>query len=835
MEKFFPNFELNRLSFWLGFLTATLFWWLLKILRPRIVILAHSFRERIVSLKEDVNAKIEVQLRNSTLRHAESLHLAAPLFSLSEIIIPPELLAPPHSIQPGDPPPTVDISELVLPYTPDFPTLAATYGWPKLTLAEALSGGSNLVVTGHHGSGKTVALAHLAIEIISGKPLPDNIKKCIPLLIHVFDLLSALNETDDLLHPLYKTLEYSTKGIKQENLVTFVEKGIKNNHLLLLIDGLDELLPEQFPSITDYLHDLLKKFVGLRIVVSASVNYIDGLSTLGLVPITMAPWNDRQRTYFINKWSNLWVKYIDTQNEDVEPIDPVLLNAWLFNDKSSQTPLEQTLKIWASYAGDTLGPNQSDAIEAYLRRMMADVSSSRFSLERIALNSLLFTQPNFTSSDINKWLSSKDRIEAGVLEIEERDSPSSKNAQAVQDGTDKFKTTELVPKLVDNGLLKSHIDSTISFSNPIIHSFLAGCTSNTQSDLNHLFNNTNWLTASNTIGYMAIRHPIPDQITEFINKSKNPLQTELLIAARWLHTSLENTEWYRIVMRRLANILGDSSHPLAIRGRILSTLTASRLSGINVLLKNLITSNDAITRQLAALGLGQIQDIKSISNLISLLNDPVPNVRRAACLALVAVGNSTALEAVAEALLRADDDLQRMAAEALANNFEEGYPTLKEGAALEDLHVRRSVVYGLQRVNEAWSNKILEDLQVHDEQWVVKTAATQALEELALPDTHIPYPHPPLTETPWLISFAGERGIGVAPGKPAMNILLLALREGNEEQKLAALDYLGLKGDSATTPEIYNVYNQKHGDIREAAINTLWQQATMGYEIQATR
>ena len=145
------------------------------------------------------------------------------------------------------------------------------------------------------------------------------------------------------------------------------------------------------------------------------------------------------------------------------------------------------------------------------------------------------------------------------------------------------------------------------------------------------------------------------------------------------------------------------------------------------------------------------------------------------------------------------------------------------------------MVYGLQRVNEAWSNKILEDLQVHDEQWVVKTAATQALEELALPDTHIPHPHPPLTETPWLISFAGERGIGVAPGKPAMDLLLLALREGNEEQKLAALDYLGLKGDSSTTPEIYDVYNQKHGDIREAAINTLWQQASMGYEIQATR
>ncbi len=835
MENFFRNFELNRLSFWLGFLAATLFWWLLKILRPRFVVLLHSFRERMVSLKEDVNVKIEVHLRNSTLRYAENLHLTAPLFSLSEIIIPPEFLAPPQSIQPGEPPPIVDISELVLPYTPDFPSMAVTYGWPKLTLAEALTGGSNLVVTGHQGSGKTVALAHLAIDIISGKPLPGNINKFIPLFVHVFDLLSALDDTEDLLHPLYKVLAHLMTGIKEENLVTFIGKSIKNGRLLLLIDGLDELPPEQFPSITNYLRHLLDNYINLRIVVTASVNYIDGLSALGLVPISMATWNDRQRTNFINKWSNLWIKLIGTQQEGVVPIDPILLNAWLFNDKSSQTPLEQTLKIWATYAGDTLGPHQSDAIEAYLRRMMVDVSRSRFNLERIAIYSLLSAQPNFTSSDINKWLSSKDNIEEGGFEIDEEDSFSSGDALTVQDRTDKFKVTDLVPKLVDNGLLKQHIDSTISFSNPIIHSFLASSITYAQSNLDHLLKNTNWLTVSNTIGFLTIRHPFPDLINEYTDKSKDPLQTELLIAARWLNTSLENTEWYRLIMRRLANILGDSSLPLAIRGRTLSILSVSGLSGINVLLKNLITSNDAITRQLAALGLGQIQDAKSVSNLISLLNDPVPNVRRAACLALVAVGNSAALEAVAEALLRADEDLRRIAAESLANNFEEGYPTLKEGAVLDDLLVRRSVVYGLQRVNEDWSNKILEELQVHDEQWVVKTAATQALEELAMPDAHIPHPLPPLTETPWLISFAGERGIGVAPGRPARDLLLLALREGNEEQQLAALNYLALKGDSETAPDIYSIYNVKHGEVREAAFHTLWQQATMGFEFQITQ
>lgn len=833
MENLFRNFELNRLSFWIGFLTATLFWWLLKFLRPRSVRLIQSFRERIASLKIDINAKIEVNLRNSILRQAENLHLATPLFSLSEIIVPPKLLAPPQRIQPGDPSPTLDISEHVLPYTPDYPEMAATYGWPKLTLADALTGGANLIVTGLPGGGKTVTLAHLAIEIVTGKPLPGNINQLVPLLVHVCDLLVILDETDDSKSPLVEILTQSIVGFKKEHLITYIEKIIEKNRLLLLIDGLDELHPEQYSIISDYLKRLLKDHHSIRVVVTASANFIDGLTTLGFIPISMAAWDDRQRTQFINRWSDLWIKYIGTNKEDSELIDPVLLNAWLYNDKSNQTPLELTLKVWATYAGDTLGPSSNDAIEAYIRRMIADVSSSRRGLEMIAINSLVSAQPIFSPTDVDNWISLKDRIDQEHLDSEQGDSRSSTELIKTQKKTGKIGAPDLVLNMVEVGVFKKHLNSTLSFSNPIIHSFLASCIDSAQIYLETLFNNANWVTVSNMIGYLAARYQFSNNITDFIDKSKDPLQEELLIAARWLRDSNENVGWYGTIMRRLADILSDETLPLALRGRALSALSISRGKGINVLFKKLITSDDAIARQLAALGMGQIQDVKAISSLISMLNDPVPNIRRAACLALVAIGNSTSLEAVAEALLRADDDLRRMAAEALSNNYEEGYPTLKEGADLDDLLVRRSVVYGLQRINASWSNKILEKLQLQDEQWVVKTAATQALEELALPNKHIPQTLPPLTETPWLISFASEHGIGVAPGKPARNLLLLALREGNEEQQFAALYYLSLMGDSETNSEVYKIYTKSQGELREAAFNTLWQQATAGNIIQA--
>ena len=835
VDNFFRNFELNRLSFWIGFLAATLFWWLLRILRPRLVRLVQASRERILSLREDVNVKIDVNLRNHTLRQAENLHLAAPLFSLSEIVIPPELLAPPHSVEPGEAPPPQDITEYVLPYTPDYPEIAATYGWPKLTLAEALAGGANLIVTGLPGSGKTVALAHLAIQIAKEKPLPGITNQPIPLLVHTADLLLAPKDLDNILRPLIEILTQSISGIKEEHIITFVEKSIEKNRLLLLIDGLDELPPEQVQIVADYLNQLLEEYPSLRVIVTASVNFYDGLTALGFIPVSMAAWDDRKRTQFINRWSNLWIKYVGTQKEEAEPIDPVLLNAWLFNDKSTQTPLEQTLKVWATYASDTLGPNPIDAIEAYIRRMTVDVSSSRYDLERIAIKSLVSAQPIFSSTEAANWSSLTEMIEDQVSEVEENFTLSSEEVIATKDKIGNVKTSELLSTLAENGFLNIHQYSKLSFSNPIIHSYLAGCNENAHFYIESLFKNSNWLTASYSLGYFTAQNQLPSAITEHVDQSKDPLQEELLFAARWLRDAPENTDWYGKVMRRLADILQNDSLPLGIRVRALAALTISRSTGVNVLIHNLITSNDPTTRQLAALGAGQMQDIKVVSNLISLFNDSIPNVRRAACLALVAIGNSPALEAVAEALLRGDDDLRRMAAEALSNNYEEGYPTLKEGAALDDLLVRRSVVYGLQRVNETWSNKILERLQLKDEQWVVKTAATQALEELSLPNPHTPRKLPPLTETPWLISFAGERGIGVAPGKPAMDLILLALKEGNEEQQLAALNFLSLRGDSTTISEIHSFYTKNQGELREAAFNSLWHQAATGNKIHVTQ
>jgi Cdc6-like AAA superfamily ATPase len=64
---------------------------------------------------------------------------------------------------------------LELPYLLDWPELGARYHSATLTLAEALSGGANLLLIGKPGTGKTVALASAHARLPAEKRLMENL------------------------------------------------------------------------------------------------------------------------------------------------------------------------------------------------------------------------------------------------------------------------------------------------------------------------------------------------------------------------------------------------------------------------------------------------------------------------------------------------------------------------------------------------------------------------------------------------------------------------------------------------------------------------------------
>ncbi len=153
---------MEPISFVIGFVSGVLFTWLLSRVRPLLAQIREGVKERREAAQVRRTSGLEDNHRRITLRRAQGMHLASSLFSLDEILQEPRLIAPPARVEPGVVGIQEDIISQTLPYMPAWPELAAIYRAPTIGVAEAIAGGSNIVIVGAAGMGKTVALAHLA-------------------------------------------------------------------------------------------------------------------------------------------------------------------------------------------------------------------------------------------------------------------------------------------------------------------------------------------------------------------------------------------------------------------------------------------------------------------------------------------------------------------------------------------------------------------------------------------------------------------------------------------------------------------------------------------------
>ena len=823
---------LDPISFVIGFAVGILFTWLVNRARPLLQQIREGWKQQREVAQTRRTSGLEDNHRRLTLRRAQGMHLAASLFSLNEILQEPRLIAPPASVEPGVIGIPEDIISQTLPYMPAWPELAAIYQAPTLDVTEAIAGGANIVIVGAAGTGKTVAIAHLASMAanLQVRLEPDKEAEAIPYLYHVADLHLPFDSSKDPINIIIDAASERAPVFDLRKLPTFVQGSFKNGQALLLIDGFDELDPQGQTNVVEWFKALLQAYPKVRIVTTGCAHQLNGLIGIGFNPLALMVWDSDRTSRFIQAWGELWSRTVALESftqAGPEQVDPMLINTWLTTDHNGLTPFELTLKVWGAYAGDSLGPRVMDAIATHVRRV-APAGTPVAALELLAMQVVLTTQPIFDPRTAQRWVKQYDIVE---------DQPTN-SSQSLTDTADgksidltesqkirikKSKAGEAVPnqgllqKMVESGLLLAHSNNKLRFVHPVLNGYLAGQAIGDNDADTTLLAQPDWDGKTVSLRYLAARGDASAVADIMLKESDLPLHHQVFAVARWLRDAPKEAGWRAKVFSSLLTILQAEGQPIGLRGQAMAAFVMSGDPGAATLFRQLLSSRSFELIPLAALGSGAMKDVKAIEALEEVMQAPSGAIRRATCLALVAIGTEKSLEGVARALLQGDEELRRAAAEALANDPAEGHPMLKEGATLADIMLRRAVVHGLSRIDRSWAVETLQKMQVQDDQWAVRNLANQYLEQMGKIDARVPRQLKTPSEAPWLIEFAGKQGVGIPRGGPATDVLLNAFKSGETEQRLAALPYLKRVANEGIIGALYNAMYGEDAEVREAA------------------
>ncbi|HLA08804.1 MAG TPA: HEAT repeat domain-containing protein [Anaerolineales bacterium] len=825
------DFTLYPFSFLVGFITGILFLLIARRIQPLLTQVRESAKEQREAAKVRRSSGLEDNHRRITLRHAQGMHLAASLFSLDEILQEPRLMAPPARVEPGVIGLQEDIISQTLPYMPAWPEMAGIYRAPTLSLAESVSGGANVVIVGAAGAGKTVALAHLASMAANLRIRLDakSEAEAVPYLYHVADLALPFDSTKDPIYIVANAVAENAPVFDLGRLPGFIQQSFKNGQALLLIDGFDELDPQGQKDVVAWFKALIQAYPKARIVTTGCADQLNGLIGLGFNPLAVIGWDLRTMSQFMQQWGELWSRTVALEawsQTGPEQVDPILLNTWITTDNHGLTPFELTLKVWGAYAGDSLGPRVLDSIATHLRRV-APSGTPVAALELLAMQAVLTTQAVFDARTARTWVKQYDIVEDKPIESAETVTQTEEGEKAPVTESQKIRikkskagdmpTYGLLSKMVDSGLLVSHPGNKMRFLHSVLNGYLAGQAIGDNDAGSTLLAQPDWNGKTLSLHYLAARGDASAVADILLKESELPLYKHVFAVARWLRDAPREATWRGKVFASLLAILQAEGQPIGLRGQAMAAFVASGDPGAATLFRQLLSSRSFELIPLAALGSGAMRDTKAIDALEEVLQAPVGSVRRAACLALVAISTEKSLEAVARALLQGDEELRRAAAEALANDPIEGHAMLKEGATLADIMLRRAVVHGLARIEQPWANETLQRMQVEDDQWAVRNLATQYLEQLATTDPRVPHRLRPPSETPWLIEFAGKQGMGIPRGGPATDALLSAYKYGSTEERLAAIPYLKPISNEGIVSAFYNGMYGEDPEVREAS------------------
>ena len=710
------------------------------------------------------------------LYRAQSEHLLSALCPLDDILIEPRLMGKPYPLPDEVEEEQIPLSYSLIPYAPDLPQLASRLPAQTVNILDAISSAKHIAVLAPGGHGKSVALATLASRYARNETVDERSYNGFPFYLHVTDL--DMRDDTDVLEILAEAMVAAYPSHELKFVRSLVAQTMEDQEAVLIIDGLDELTPASHQFVAAFLAKFKKTKPDIPIITSLSPANISILPESGFALMGLAFWNPGIYREWLKKWNTVWSNRVVSSSEQSDSTfrTPELVMQWL-PEPLIHTPLEWTLLVWGYFSHDLSGQSLPELLNSYLSRM---------------------TGNHF---DLDKWAEiARKMVEAGKITFDSRQvqtpftlklKPAGQPYPANSPDTSYSpqNNAEYVTQLKNFGLLKRTPNGQYRFIHSFIPGFLASFTEIRTADFQPL-NYPQWELKSLAVGLNAVRTVNLDWLGKVLKPVEPAFNFPCELATLFNLQSVP-VDWKNEILKHLNSLLTRKDLAISLRLRLLPFFWKEKPAHTIKFFQYLLKNSSVDIRRISLLGLvPYTKSAQVLDSIKPFLVDPDVSVKLTAMIVFSTSPLASSLDLLMDTLISSSEVERFCAAVCLAYRPEDGHSVLKETLQVEDLMIKRAGVFGLSQVREEWSKELLRNTTILDGEWLVKNAASQALEINTHPKLYLPVKQIPPSQSPWLLEFASKLGRGIPAGSFPMELLMQAAASSDPAHVHNALEYL---------------------------------------------
>lgn len=872
-----PGWRLDWPSLLIGFFLGLLLALAVYMLRTRIAAARDAVRNRAQRVQERLSGGVEEWYREQVTAVAESTHLLKRYASLADMYISRRLAVPyilPAALQPPEGAQDRAMWAQMRFYDLLHPSPST------VTLEKALEQHRKLAFLGPVGSGRTTMLAHLAQVFArragweltlpppqEGEPpeaaaARERERERLPVWISLsaLDLSSAEREGRHvLIEPIIDSVAAALPGLTAHPAAALVRSRLVAGECILFLDDLDLLAPEAWPRAVDWLDRLARAYPENVFIVSGGVTGYAALSGAGFAPLILGGLERFEAMDLIGRWERARERLLaegeqakraaaqkayqaavaQARREGKPPpaeeeflrtatseLPPPLLDVWPAGRRTGVLPLELALValLWREQ-----NEVPAEPLLRYAQAVLLALNRLSDKLLKPQQWARILSTAAWSMQVDGQYYAGREILERPIVELLDQAYAASAEFRTRAEGEEDEKpdfgpqARAAVDAFVAPGdLVVDAGRGRLSFVHPVVQAYLAAqhaARSNEVEALTAHVGDPRWEDVFSF--YSALSNATPLAVA-WLKKSDDLFRTGFLAAARALAVSSQTDKRLQgKVLGELSHILLDPMQP-ALLGRWAATaVAASKDQGALYLFGQAMQHRDPHIRRLGVCGLAQMEHERVLVGLQHALSDPDSWVRIEALYALGAMGGSEVIDGLVRGLQDADELVRRVAAEALATCGDEGCDLLREGVEHEDMYLRRAAIFGLGKVRQPWVAPLVDQVRRQDQEWFVRSAATEILDSFhAPPPDIVPRASGPQT-VGWLVAWAGRQGLPLDSDAHVLHALGVALQAEDWTLRLAAADILRIYGGQEAISVLKPMIRDENPTLREAAYNAL--------------